>query len=84
MKSHKHTAKFSNGCDEYDLPRVGDDGCYVLPNGECVGCPHCIHARPTLIAAIDVIDALGWPLSVRARKEIAMAILALCFREHRA
>lgn len=30
---------------EPDLPRVDKDGCYTLPNGECVGCPHCPHAR---------------------------------------
>lgn len=28
---------------KYDLPRVDENGCYTLPNGECVGCPHCVH-----------------------------------------
>ena len=39
-------------------PRTDEDGCYTLANGDCIGCPHCIHGPKSYHAALARIAAL--------------------------
>lgn len=44
--------------DAFDLPRVDEDGCYTLPDGDCVGCPHCPHHRVAGALTVETLAQL--------------------------